>query len=112
MRIAPVWTLVLMFSAAGCESPGTSQRADDRAEVDQDPGEREPPVLSVPQVGSYPDLGQKLASIVESIESARAVLRQDSGTLAADAALIRTSRTACAISSGCRWTNKGDLCLR
>jgi hypothetical protein len=89
MMSSRMWAGAVLLCAVGCQASGSLPQGEDRSEIDQNLGDTTPEELPVPQVGSYPDLGQQLEPIMASVESTRVMLRQDSGTVAADSAFIR-----------------------
>lgn len=92
MRIDQVWTSVLVLSVMACQPSENVPRPEDASEADQPVEDAGMQVAHPPEVSTYPELGGKLAPVLESIASARALLRQDSGTLAADSAFLRFRR--------------------
>jgi hypothetical protein len=81
LRICVVWATLPLVFVLGCQ-PSRILPQDGRS-TEAGP---------VTRVGAHPDLDGQLAAIMESIESARVVMRRDSGTVVADSTFIRFRR--------------------
>jgi hypothetical protein len=88
MIVARICVFVLAVWATACQPATSFPEAADRS----GPPDSIPEIATAPEIATYPELRRKLAPILESIQSARAMLQQDSGTVAADSAFVTYRR--------------------